>query len=333
MKRTAISLFVCVAIGGWASTVSAAGKRKKKAPPPAAATSTTDSAASQAASAPAAASTPSDDATPAPADTGDSGSASTGSESLDTEEKPDKVDDAATTSAAATNAKTPTVAADAAAGWKDILVIPRKPFLKDKRFEFVPFTGVSINDILIQHYTFGVDLNFFLTDVFSVGLQGQYFVNNLTEREALVGLQYNRIPTLNKYQYGGALNFGYVPVYGKFALFNKAIIGWEIFASAGFGITKTEVIPRNPSNSAFGTNALTPNFGLGGRFFVRDWLTLNWALRDYVIVDKYENANRPQGQSASQAQANATSVLAHNVMLTVGVGFYLPTSFQYRQPR
>jgi len=333
MKRTAISLFVCVAIGGWASTVSAAGKKKKA--PAAAVTTKTDSGQTDVAPASAPASSPSDNATPAPADSGDSGSSSgAGSESVEADsDKPERVDDAAATTSGGPPKTAATVAADASAAWKDILVVPRKPFLKDKRFEFAPFTGISVNNILIQHYTFGVDLNFFLTDVFSVGLQGEYFIKSLTEREQLVGLQYNRIPTLNRYIYGGALNFGYVPVYGKFALFNSKIISWEIFASAGFGITRTEIIARNPASATFGTNALTPNVALGGRIFLRDWITFNWSFRDYIIVDKFENANRPADQTAAQAKANATSALAHNVMFMLGVGLYLPTSFQYKQPR
>jgi len=62
--------------------------------------------------------------------------------------------------------------------------------------------------------------------------RGRILRKGLHEREDLVGLQYNRIPTLNRYLYGAALNLGYVPVYGKFALFNRTIIPWEIFASA-----------------------------------------------------------------------------------------------------
>ena len=126
------------------------------------------------------------------------------------------------------------------------MVVPRKPFLKGGRFEFAPFTGISINDNLIRHYAFGGDINYFLSDVLWIGVQGEYFVKAFTEREELIGLQYNRIPTLNRYLYGAAFNLGYVPVYGKFALFNKTIIPWEIFASAGVGLTRSEIIPRNP---------------------------------------------------------------------------------------
>ncbi len=155
------------------------------------------------------------------------------------------------------------------------MVVPRKAFLKGGRFEFQPFTGISVNDSLIRHYVFGLDLNYFLTDVFWIGLEGQYFIQQLTNQEELVGSEYNRAPTLNQYLYGGALNFGYVPIYGKFALFNRSILSWEIWASAGVGVTFTKVIPRDPANDAFAfqNTDITPNVGIGSRFFLFDWLT------------------------------------------------------------
>jgi len=117
-----------------------------------------------------------------------------------------------------------TPGAAAQRSWQDVVVVPRKAFLKDGRLELFPFTGVSLNDVLIRHYSFGGNLNYYLTDVFSIGLEGQYFIKERTDRESIVGLQYNRIATLNRYLYAGALNFGYVPGYGKFTLFNRYII-------------------------------------------------------------------------------------------------------------
>jgi outer membrane beta-barrel protein len=250
-------------------------------------------------------------------------------ESLETEEgKAGKVEGEDQMDAAKTKAAT-------TLSWQDIVVVPRKAFLKGGRLELSPFTGVSVNDILVRHYAFGVDLNYFLTDVLWVGLQGQYFVKALTEREDLIGLQYNRIPTLNHYKYGGALNFGYVPVYGKFALFNRSIMHWEIYASAGIGITVSETIPRNPGTSPFTNQLLTPNVGIGSRFFLFNWLTVNFALRDYIMADKFEPLddtvmNYP---TPADAKAAAESALVNNVMLYAGVGIYLPTKFQYKTPR
>ena len=217
--------------------------------------------------------------------------------------------------------------------WQDVVVVPRKAFLKGGRVELAPFTGMSVNDNLIRHFSFGGEFNYFLTDVLWVGLQGQYFIKALTEREELLGLQYNRIPTLNRYLYAGALNFGYVPAYGKFTLFNKSILHWEIYASAGFGITRTEIIPRNPGNQTFTTDALTPNAGLGARFFLFDWLTFNVALRDYIFADKFEPINRDPLTPIGDVKAAASSELVNNLMLYAGVGVYLPMGFQYKSPR
>ncbi len=217
--------------------------------------------------------------------------------------------------------------------WKDVVVVPRKAFLKGGRLELAPSYGQSINDNLIRHHLFAADLNYFLTDVIWIGLQAQYFIKQLTTQDELIGVQYNRTPTLNRYLYGGALNFGYVPLYGKFALFNRSIVHWEIFASAGVGVTITEVIPRDPKNSylVFKNTDLTPNVGIGSRFFIRDWLTVNFTLRDYMLPDKFEP--KPNlATSAAEAKASATSAFVHNLMLYAGVGLYLPTKFTYKTP-
>lgn len=217
--------------------------------------------------------------------------------------------------------------------WQDIVVVPRKRFLKAMRFELAPFTGMSVNDNLIRHYVFGVDLNFFLSNVFSIGLQGNYYIKSFTEQQSLLGLQYNRIPTMNRYLYGGALNFGYVPFYGKFAWLNKSILHWEIYASAGIGVTQTEIIPRIPGNSTFSNLSLTPNAAIGGRFFLFDWLTINYAVRDYLIIDKFEPLNREANESAASLKAKADGAMVHNIMFYVGAGIYLPTKFSYKTPR
>jgi outer membrane beta-barrel protein len=217
--------------------------------------------------------------------------------------------------------------------YEDIVVVPRKAFLKSGRLELAPLAGVTLNDNLIHHYSVGGELNFYLTDVFSIGVQGQYFIKERSERDSLVGLQYNRVPTLNKYKYAGALNFGYVPGYGKFTLFNKYIWHWDIFVSAGVGAILTEIIPRIASDPAFQNINIMPDFGLGTRFFLNDWLTVNFALRDYVFNDKFEPTDRTRGEDIATVKARASSQFVNNIMFFASVGFYLPTSFQYRTPR
>jgi outer membrane beta-barrel protein len=220
--------------------------------------------------------------------------------------------------------------------WEDIVVVPRKGFLKRHRVELAPFTAISINDTLIRHYAFGGDLTFYLTDVFSVGVEGQYFIKERSERESLAGSQFNRVSTLNRFKYSTSLVFGYVPGYGKFGLFNKYIIHWDVTLNAGIGMIWTEIIPVNPDSKnypAFGNLDIMPHFGISTRMFVTDWLALSIGLRDYIFLDKFESLKRQQGEDAATAKKNGQDSLTQNVMVFVSAGFYLPTSFQYKTPR
>src|SRR6266540_800115 len=60
--------------------------------------------------------------------------------------------------------------------WQDIVVVVRKPFLKMNRLELMPSVGITINDNMIQHYELNGQINYYLTDVLAVGVEGQYFV-------------------------------------------------------------------------------------------------------------------------------------------------------------
>jgi len=313
MKRPAVYLFILAATVGWAAPGHA-----KKASKPAAAPAADEGGGEGGEKA------------AAPAAAGEGAPA----ESLDTatdETQPGKVEDEI--SGPKKDAARPTTTLT----WQDILVVPRKPFIKGGRLELAPFTGITINDNLIRHYVFGADISYFLTDAIWVGLQGQYFVKQLSTQAELVGLQFNRTSTLNRYLYGGSLNFGYVPAYGKFALVNRTIVHWEIWASAGFGATFTEVIARDPAEQfkGFKNTALTPNVGIGTRFFLLDWLTVNLAVRDYIIPDKFEPVPGMAGEcmSAAACKDNADSQLVNNLMVYAGVGIYLPTKFTYKTPR
>jgi outer membrane beta-barrel protein len=261
------------------------------------------------------------------------GAAAQGGAQADVTAPPAKPADTSDPTAGAQVAPRPAGEEAVARRYEDIVVVPRKAVLKDGRVELAPWAGLSVNDVLIRHYVFGGQFNYFLTDVLSVGLEGQYFIKERTSRESVVGLQYNRVATLNRHKYAGALNFGYAPGYGKFALFNQYIAHWEVVVTAGVGAIWTEIIPRVVGDEVFGGMRIAPNFGVGGRLFLSDWLTVNATLRDQVFNDKFEPTDRQRGQPIEQVQENATSAFVHNVTLNVSVGFFLPPSFQYKTAR
>jgi outer membrane beta-barrel protein len=215
--------------------------------------------------------------------------------------------------------------------WQDIVVVMRKPFLKIRRTDLMPFLSTTMNDNMIRHYSAGAEFNYFLTDVLAVGVEGQYYTKQFREPFDLVGRQARRLPTINKYNFSAALNFHYVPVYGKFAILDKKLVAWETYFTAGVGVTQSEVVPRDPRFGSFTNLLITPNVGASMRFFLFQWLTVNVGIRDYIFVDKFE----PVGRSATMftspdsAKANADSALINNVMFQVGVSFWIPPTFEY----
>jgi outer membrane beta-barrel protein len=213
--------------------------------------------------------------------------------------------------------------------WQDIVVVVRKPFLKTSRLELLPTYGITMNDNLVQHHMFGGSLNYYLTDVLAVGVEGQYFVKNLREPFDLVARQARRLPTVNKYKYGASLNFHYVPVYGKFAVLDEHIIHWESFLTAGVGFTQSEVIPRDPALLPFDNFLITPNVGIAMRFFITKFLTVHVGVRDYVFLDKFEATNRMAPSPPDAARDDADSALVNNVMFQAGLSVWFPMSFEY----
>ncbi len=212
--------------------------------------------------------------------------------------------------------------------WQDIVVVVRKPFLKQRRLELSPTWGITMNDNLIRHLQFNAQVNYWLTDVLAVGLEGGVFLKELRQPFDRIGWQARRLPGVNQYKWSAALNFHYVPIYGKFAILNKHIVHWETLFTAGVGVTSTEVLQRDRQFEAFSNLAITPNVGASMRFFVTKWLTVNIGLRDYIFIDQYEATNRTE-RDAETAKANADPSLVNHVVFQAGVSIWLPFSFDY----
>jgi outer membrane beta-barrel protein len=215
--------------------------------------------------------------------------------------------------------------------WQDIVVVVRKPFLKSHRAEFFPFAGTSMNDNMIRHYTVGGEIAYYLTDVLAVGVEALYYVPSFREPFDLVARQARRLPTINQYNWSGALNFHYVPVYGKFAVLDHKLVTWEAQFTAGIGASQSEVVERDTHFPGFKNLLISPNFGASMRFFLTKWLTVNLGVRDYVFYDHFEPKNRSleMNATADQAKSHADGALINNVMFQVGVSFWIPPSFEY----
>jgi outer membrane beta-barrel protein len=184
-----------------------------------------------------------------------------------------------------------------------IRVIQRRPFLRRQRVEVGPFVGTNVNDALVSLFVAGGSLNYHLTEVMSVGVNGGYSLGTETDLFDRVIEDYELFPQISKIKWYATLNFQYAFIYGKFALFNTWIIPWDTYALLGAGFTQTEL-----------DGHLTLSAGIGQRYFMNRWFTLNLELRDNIY-----NENYPAG-----------SEIVNNLMFTAGVSFFIPPDFEYR---
>jgi len=215
--------------------------------------------------------------------------------------------------------------------WQDIVTVPRRPILKYHRVEVIPTYNVTINSPVVRHHGLGGVANFFLSETLNIALEGTYYEPQLLEHYFLRGLDDRVLPSANRYRWSATFNFGYVPIYGKFALFNKWIFQWEAYVQLGIGVLQTEWIPRDPANLSATNFDVLWHIDLGTRLFITKWLALQVYLKDYMFVDKLEPTNRTT--TAVPPESSFVSNFVSNVVFGVGIGMFLPTSFEYKYTR
>lgn len=187
-----------------------------------------------------------------------------------------------------------------------IRAVSRKTFLKRERFELLPYGGFSTNDSFFRRWSLGLRGSYHLVDSLSVELGGAW--NAFTEELESVGfLRRTQNAVTNDALFFGMLDGGvsFAPVYGKVAVLREWIVHFDGYVTGGLGV-------------ALDSNASllhpTVNVGVGSRIFVLPWLVVRGELRDYIY---------PQDRAGISAIQNL-------LMFNVGVGFYFPFDYSYR---
>jgi outer membrane beta-barrel protein len=228
-----------------------------------------------------------------------------------------------------------------------ITVVQRQRMLKKKRFELQPQFGITVNDPYVRHYTVGVQADYWLTNRLALGLVGTGLIGAKTPRYDNIRRQEGLLLTANQVLWQANLNLTYNFMYGKIAIFNRALLHWEAGASIGGGVMQTRVIPRyealhEPFNNFTGGGVI----GFHSRTYLPrvNWFAWDIGVRYWLFADRLEPDQRGPDtgiggvdllelDSADGAKAASTPQLAHNVTFFLGVSFFFPTSFEYTTPR
>ena len=222
--------------------------------------------------------------------------------------------------------------------------------LRYHRLEIKPYWGFTLNDQFVSHPGPGLDINFYITNVLAIGLNGNFYGGlnedsdfNFEVRRAA------RISTpLNEYREGANFNFTYVPVYGKFAGFRKFIFHYDAYVVGGLGMIDTRPIPViDPDNRTFSFQPkIDFDIGIGLRIFFNRWFAVNLEVRDYIYSEQIENtcvasASTPCALSGGGTTTDPTNSgawygpnsITNNVQAQLGISVFLPFSWEYRLPK
>ena len=208
----------------------------------------------------------------------------------------------------------PASADDARGDYGDTVhVIQPKPVLQQGRVNLTPRLGMTINDALYRNFHLGVHGNFHITERLFIGALFQWYdfggiLGGETETYRELNAQTRGQadgPFLN-WAAGGEL--GFVPLFGKFALFNRGIIFYDVSLTAGAGYADSAIL----SAPAASIGGVAGTVSLSTRAFLNEWMAVNLEVRDVI----YNFA----------VDGRATS---HSVTVGMGLSFYFPMSFDY----
>lgn len=203
--------------------------------------------------------------------------------------------------------------------------------------ELQPYWSAALNDQFVSHTGPGLSMNFYITNVLAIGVNGNYYVNedsafNFQNRRAA----HIAVP-LTEYLAGGNFNFTYVPVYGKFAGFSNFIFHWDAYVVGGVGVLDTRPIAViDPDNRNFSYKPKVDfDVGVGLRIFFNRWFAAILELRDYIYNEQLESltvATTPAKQ-IDPSTWYGENQLTNNIQAQVGISIFLPTSWEYRLPK
>ncbi|MEO8903696.1 MAG: outer membrane beta-barrel domain-containing protein [Polyangiaceae bacterium] len=217
---------------------------------------------------------------------------------------------------------------------EQIFAVQQAYALRVRRLELQAGWSVSMNDQFVNHPAPVLALNYYITNVLAVGVNGAYYLNNDKEFNAQVRRAARVAVPLTEYQWAAALNFTYVPAYGKFAGFGDFIFHYDAYVVGGVGAISARPIPVvDPDNRNFSFEPkLAFNAGIGLRVFFNRWFAAVLEVRDYVFNDKLENLSVATNAQDKNHWYGDTS-LTNNVQAQFGFAFFIPPSFNYRLPK
>lgn len=211
--------------------------------------------------------------------------------------------------------------------------------LRINRVELTPSLAFTINDPYVSRRGFGVGLNYWWTNVLALGFNFLWYQGFESESDLnfFVRRSTRLAVPITEWQMGAHLNFTYVPLYGKFMMFNKWIFQWDAYIIGGVGFQRTRPIAViDPEIRSFDYGMrIAFNAGIGIRIFLTRWLSFFTEFRNYAYLERLENLTVALGEERNDSGtwfADSPS-LTNNLSAQFGISIFFPFTFEYRLPK
>jgi outer membrane beta-barrel protein len=229
---------------------------------------------------------------------------------------------------------------------EEIFAVQQIYALRINRVELSPSAAFTLNDPFVSHSAVSLGLNYWWTNVLAIGVNFLWYEG--LEQESDLNFFIRRSTRLavpvSAYQFGAHLNFTYVPLYGKFAMFNEFIFQWDAYIVGGVGLMNTRPVPVvDPEVRRFDFDVrIAFNLGIGLRVFVTRWLAIFGEIRNYMYLEQLEalevalgeqRFNGPGDGLEGNTWVQDSVAFTSNVTVHLGLTIFLPFDFEYRLPR
>lgn len=191
---------------------------------------------------------------------------------------------------------------------ESIRVLQQRPILRRHRLEVALEGGLGLADTMFSSRLATGSTRFHLSETWSIGGTFAWYFSETSDLFDEVTDHYELFPERALLELYGGGEVGWTPIYGKFAIFDRNIVHFDLTATAGGGVLRTSrAVDLKP--------ALL--LGIGFHVYLTRWLALTAEVRDHVYVETF----------------NAGDSLQNHVVFQGGLAFYLPFGFEYRFPR
>lgn len=219
-----------------------------------------------------------------------------------------------------------------------VKVIQRKFFLKYRRVELTPMIGGMLTDDFINRLAVGALIDFHINDIFAVEILANYLPDlQATDYKPLTNRLKNRdevVPEVSRVVFNGTVNLSVSPIYGKIELGTLSIINYDIYVSAGVGVTSTidDTLLVEETSTCHGNNRqqnkqlpecvyineehFVTSIGAGFRIVFNDFVGIRLDGRGFAHVEtlyRDDGGNPEVGLDMKQ-----------NFQLSFGVSFFVP---------